>query len=253
MKPIGSAITISPEDQLTKTGTPHGEPGLVTRENSEAMAQWLVRHSVAEADTAAVSRANSHGVGLRVLTELRFPSGPNGEHLPSYEVAVGCDVQGSDSARQNALADLEKMLAPAPIRSIEDWLAELSVLTAGRSRDGMDAALTFTAYSSRLSKYPADVARHALLEHGWQWWPSWDELRKVCDCKSGPRRQMIAALKQPAPEPKPKRRPPTQEERDRVQAMVDEKFPSHPSEMRKAAVDEVLKGNCFVETPNDPD
>lgn len=191
-------------------------------------------------DKAAVSRAQSHGVGLAVKTELRFP-----ENAPMYEVAVGCDVTGTDEQRAAAKADLENFLTPAPIRKIEEWLAELSVLTAGKGPDGISADLLVTAYSSRLGQYPADVVHDALRRHSWTWFPAWAELEKVCKAKTGPRRHMIAALSKPAPDPEPVRRPPTQEERDRVQAMIDEMFPQISKEWRDAAVSEALKGDCM--------
>ncbi len=81
----------------------------------------------------------------------------------------------------------------------------------------------------------------------WKWWPTWDELRSYCEAKAGPRRQMINALQRPEPEAEPVRRPATPAERDRVQTLVDEQFPSKSTAMRKAAVEEALKGNCMKE------
>lgn len=120
-------------------------------------------------DKAAELRAKSHGVDLAVRTELRFPSGPNGEHLPSYSVAVGCEIEGSDEDRARSLVDLENFQTPAPIRQIEDWLAELSVICASRGRGDVEAALMVNAYSSRLATYPADVVRDVLLGTSWKW------------------------------------------------------------------------------------
>lgn len=197
-------------------------------------------------DKAAVSRASQHNVGLMVRYEGRYPSGPNGESLPSYQVAVDCHVEGSEDDRRAALADLRNFDTPAPIREIEAWLAELSVISASRQREGMESALMLEAYASRLATYPADVVRYALLTKSWKWWPTWDELKSVCDAKAGPRRHMIAALQKPAPDPEPQRRAATQAERDRIQALVDEMFPNKSPEMRKAAVDEAMKGDCMT-------
>ena len=60
---------------------------------------------------------------------------------------------------------------------------------------------------------------------------------------------MIAALSQPEPDPEPKRRPPTDEERARIQAMVDQMFPRQSPADRKAAVDIALQGDCMVGDP----
>ena len=196
-------------------------------------------------DKAAVSRASSHNVDLVVRYEGRYPTGPNGENLPSYTVAVACTITGTTQNREAALDDLLNLMRPAPIHCIEDWLAELSVISASRNREEVESALMINAYASRLSAYPADVVRDALLVKSWKWWPAWDELRTYCEAKAGPRRHMIAALQQPEPDAEAVRRPPTSEEKARVQALVDEQFPSKSPEMRKAAVDEVMKGNCM--------
>ena len=196
-------------------------------------------------DKAAVSRASSHNVGLEVRYEGRYPTGANGERLPSYQVAVSCDIHGSKEDREAALADLLNFQTPAPQRAIEEWLAELSVTTASRQKDGMEQALALGVYSSRLGRYPADVVKDALLVKRWKWWPTWDELAGYCEAKASPRRHMIAALQKPAPDPEEGRRPPTQEERDRVQAMIDEMFPIQSADDRRRAVDIALEGDCM--------
>lgn len=199
-------------------------------------------------DTAAVSRASSHGVGLAVKYEWRFPSGPNGERMPSYQVAVACEVSQSGD-HEAALADLRNFMTPAPIRQIEGWLAELSVIVARRSDDEFADELRVSVYSSRLSRFPADVVRHVLLNDTYRFWPTWDELGNRCKAMTAPRMQMIAALER-GPKPKePERRPPTQEERDRIQALIDETFPSQSAADRKAAVDIALRGNCMSGRP----
>ena len=196
-------------------------------------------------DKAAVSRASQHNVGLLVRYDHRFPTGPNGENLPSYTVAVGCDIHGSEENRKAALADLKKFMTPAPIRRIEEWLAELSVICAKRRDSDFDEGLRLTAYASRLSRYPADVVRHALLERTWQFWPTWAELEKVCAAKTGPRKQMVHALEHPTHHSEPTKRPPTEEEKARVQALVDEMFPSISKYWKDRAVDEAMKGDCM--------
>lgn len=191
-------------------------------------------------------RAKSHGVGLRVRMAGRYPNGPNGEYLPSYTVAVGCDIHGTRAQRAAAVADLVNFTTPPPVRAIEDWLAELSVITAGRNREGVEVALMLNAYSSRLERYPADVVRWSLLRKSWQWFPTWDELEKACEAKAGPRRHMIAALSQREPDAEPDYRAPTDDERERVQAMVDEMFPAVSQEWREAAVADAMKGDCMA-------
>jgi hypothetical protein len=112
---------------------------------------------------------------------------------PSYEVLVACQADGTEDDRTALAVDLRRLLTPAPIREIEGWLAELSVIVARRPQEEVDEAVRLTAYSNRLAAYPADVARHALLGLRWKFWPTWDELAEVCDGLASTRKVMVAA------------------------------------------------------------
>lgn len=248
MKPIGSQITTALSKASSAIGTPHGEHGSVTLANLEKVADWLSRQQPEDMNKAAVSRASSHGVGLRVRYEGRFPSGPNGERLPSYLVAVGCDISPNGN-HEAALADLRNFMTPAPMRKIEEWIARLSVTCAKRKDDSFSEELRVVEYASRLSRYPADVAKHVLLHQSYQFFPTWAELEARCEVLTGPRRQMIAALERGPEPPEPKRRLPTEEEKARIQSLIDEMFPHRSAEERKAGLDEVLKGDCMTGEP----
>lgn len=140
-------------------------------------------------------------------TEWRFPEG-----RPSFSVVVACSASGSGEDRAIVLGEIERLLTPAPIREIEGWLAELSVMVARRPQDEVDEALRLTAYASRLAQYPADVARSALLDHRWRFWPTWEELSSVCDGMASPRRHMAAALRR-SPDLAPESRPAAPDDR----------------------------------------
>jgi len=246
MKQIDLEITTLQKARHSKTGMQGGERGAVTQSSTE-VAAWLASKAPADMDRAAVSRASSHGVTLGVKYEGRYPTGPNGECLPSYEVAASCEIHGTDAQRQAAKRDVEKFLTPAPVRAIEAWLAELSVITAGRGREGFDAELMVTAYAARLAQFPADVVREALLGRAWKWFPTWAELEVICKAKASPRRHMLAALSQPEPDHEPQRRQPTAEERERIAALVAEQFPHAPRKWGNRAVAEVTSGDCMKE------
>lgn len=186
-------------------------------------------------DKAAVSRASQHGVGLQVKYEGRYPTGPNGERLGFYMVAVGCEVS-PDGDRAAALADLQNFMTPAPIRDIEAWLAVLSVTVAKRKEDDFTEELRLTTYASRLARYPADVAR-AVTSATYSFWPTWEEMEKRCEAMTGPRRQMIAALERGPLPPEPSYRPPTAEEKARIQSMIDEMFPAASAAEKQTAMD----------------
>lgn len=181
-------------------------------------------------DKAAVSRASQHGVGLRVRYEGRYPEGQS-----AYIVATGCDVSPTGD-RDAALTDLRNFMTPAPIRQIEAWLAELSVLVAKRQGDEIEEGLRLTAYASRLSRYPADVARSVTISASYKFWPTWEEMEKLCEAMTSPRRQMIASLERGPLPPEPEYRPPTSEEKARIQSLIDEMFPSSSKEEKDNAM-----------------
>lgn len=244
--PIGQTAQMQAGGSRSAAGRRRGETGSdIKPRNSSEIAEWLSNHTPEQIDKAAVSRASQFGVTLAVKYQTRFPRGPNGERLPAVDFAVGCGAMGSEADRQAVLADLNRFSEPATIRQIEIWLAELSVISASRGREGAEAELMLTAYSSRLAGYPADVARYAVLGRSWKWWPTWQELEAVCEERAAPRRQMIAALKRPEKPAEPEMRPPTQEEKARIAALVAEKFPNVPAAWRRRAVSELTKGNCF--------
>lgn len=182
-----------------------------------------------------MSLAKSSGVTLNLKVEGRYPS-----DAPSYDIVVACSAQGDGDAKSKALDRVKATLTPAPIRAIEQWVAELSVITAGRSRDGMEAAVLVTAYTSRLRQYPADVVKHALLGKTWQWFPTWADLERICEASVAPRKHMIDALSKPDPEPEKEWRAPTLEEKQRMAELIREKFPSVSQEWRDRATNEML-------------
>jgi len=225
MKQISFATTITQSKAATVTGTQRGEHGLPTRENTARVAAWLAGKAPEDMDRAAVSRALSRGVELRVRYEGRYPVGADGERLPSYTIAVGCEMQGTLEQAQAALVDLRNFMTPAPLRDIEGWLARLSVVVAKRKDDAFSEELRVVEYASRLSRYPADVVHSILLGTTWRFFPTWAELERLAEAMTSPRRCMIAALERGPTPPPLERRAATEEEKARIQALVDEMFP----------------------------
>lgn len=176
MKPIGSETTTSHGERVSGTGMQLGGHGLATHDGSRAAA-WLVKHRPVDVDKAALSRASSLNAGLAVRMI---------EGLP-----LKVSVAGDALARVEAANALAGFVTPAPKGQIEEWLAELSVITRRRQDDDITENLRLSAYSSRLADYPADVAREALIRHKWLFFPAWAELQDVCDKLAAPRRAMI--------------------------------------------------------------
>lgn len=176
MRQHNSETGISLREASSEIGTQLGGRGLATPENSRAAA-WLVRQRPADVDKAALSRASSLNAGL----VMRMVEG-----LP-----IKVSVAGDAAARREAINALAGFVTPAPRSQIEEWLAELSVITRRKQDDDITENLRLSAYSSRLSDYPADVAREALLKHKWLFFPAWAELQDVCDKLAAPRRAML--------------------------------------------------------------
>lgn len=133
---------------------------------------------------------------------------------------VKITVSGSPEARQAAATALAGFVTPAPERQIEEWLAELSVITRRKQDDDITERLRLAAYSSRLAEYPADVAREALLRHNWLFFPAWAELREVCEKLAAPRRAMLWHLKNAPHVETEERELPSDERRAEMDAYV---------------------------------
>lgn len=174
-----------------------------------------------ERDKALRWQASSLGVRLDLQTETRFPSGPNGERLPSYDVVTGCSVGGSLGQAENMARIVRETMQSAPKQTIEQWLAELSVMVIRKPGDEFSEALRLEAYASRLAEYPADIVHHVLLKRAWKFWPAWEELEAVCKAMSSPRKWMLAALENPKPW-KPTPEPEPRITGDRAQAIMEE-------------------------------
>lgn len=182
-----SPTITAPAGTCSRIGTPRGEPGAATLSNSTAAA-WLAARHPEEVDRALLSQLRRRGVEIVAAAEASRP----------------VVLEGNPAALAEAVDLVCRAMTPAPVAELEGWLAELDVLTKRRRGDELDAALTLRAYRDRLSAYPADVARAALAS--WPdrspWWPSWCELRELCEALALHRRQLMRELsreRKPAP------------------------------------------------------
>lgn len=245
---IGPTVGTVTQRSLQEVGSSAGRTGAVlSPSDTDRVAAWLARQRPADMDKAALSRASQHGVGLQVKYEGRYPTGPNGERLGFYMVATACEVSPSGD-REAALADLRNFMTPAPLREIEAWLAVLSVTVAKRRDDEFTEELRLTTYAGRLARYPADIVKHVTSET-YTFWPTWEEMEKRCEALTSPRRQMIAALERGPDAPEPEYRPPTAEEKARIQALIDEMFPSASANEKQDAMDLAMARVKVMDTP----
>lgn len=194
MKPTGSATTTSPREPDSGIGMPRGERGLATPKDSARVADWLSRRTPQEVDAAIVSQASSQGVALTVECDYRFPRDERGNSLPIVTIVKRAKAVGDKTACMELWNRMSSALAPADQRTAEAWLAELSVIVARRQEDEFTETLRVEAYAARLRRYPADIAKDALLGRSWRFWPAWAELEEICERAVAKRRAMIAAL-----------------------------------------------------------
>ena len=161
------------------------------------LAQRLAAHSPAETNSLVASSVRQCGVTLEEATDVKFSyEKPDGTIVPTRYVKFWTARAGSHSQIDAAREKLAYAMRPAERGQVLGWLAELSVITARRADDDATEDLRAAAYSNRLSDYPADVVREALLVRRWKFFPTWLELGDACDEIVKPRKQMQAALDQ---------------------------------------------------------
>ena len=156
--------------------------------------EWLAARTPQQVEAQLVSLAQSLGLKLHADTRLAASYDKSGAFLGSSVVPNGWVAEGPVEALEDMAGRIEASLVPAPVETVEIWLAELSCITARRADSEADADLRLAAYRSRLMEYPADVVRAALLNRRWHWWPTWAELADACDDLMGPRKAMAEAV-----------------------------------------------------------
>ena len=150
-----------------------------------------------------VSSVQQCGVHLREDIDWRGSyERPDGSGIPGQMEFVPAQVtrRGWIAAAQTpaqlelAQAKVAASMTPAGGSQIDQWISELSLITARREEAPEIEELRLSAYRSRLSAYPADVAREALLVHVWKFFPTWAELAEVCEGLVQDRRHLKAVL-----------------------------------------------------------
>ena len=202
MKQNDFETTTLPKAQPSRTGMLDGEHGSATLGGSQQGANWLAARSTAEVNRSVVSLVQQCGVRLREDIDWRGSyERPDGSIAPAQATKCGWIAAAETPAQiAEAHGKVSASMTPASESQITRWIAELSVITARREDAPETEALRLMAYRSRLVAYPADVAREALLVHGWKFFPAWAELAEVCDRLVEDRRRLKAALDRAASE-----------------------------------------------------
>lgn len=158
------------------------------------IAARLASRKPADVDQMLVSQASSHGVELREGSRLRPIYDERGTFMGNDLQPTGWYAKGPEDGKVRTADVVRKAMTPAPVETIEEWLAELSVITARRAEDEFTGSLRVDAYSRRLGAYPADVVKAALFDRKWKFWPTWAELSDACDAGVAKRKAMADAL-----------------------------------------------------------
>lgn len=185
---------------LNAVGSSVGRGGAVASPVDTAkVRRFLSARTTKEVNEAAISRASQLGVALRVNYDFRSRQDEHGNTVSRSITVKGVDATGTPEAKAAAAEMIEALRTPATRSDIEAWLAELSVIVSRRQDDEFTESLRLTAYTDRLARYPADVAREALLVKAWKFWPAWSELEAVCEDLCTIRNAMRTALRREEP------------------------------------------------------
>jgi hypothetical protein len=99
---------------------------------------------------------------------------------------------------QQALGILEALDQPTSRKDALHWLTWLKTLTRERVLNDADLRAQLVAYAAELQAYPPDVVRDSCREwtQGNKWFPSWSELRAICESGVKTRRDLAAMLRE---------------------------------------------------------
>lgn len=139
------------------------------------------------------SLASSHGVELSSGKRLVGRYDQYGAYVGSDLVIDTMTAHGTPEQRQAVADAIKETMRPAPRDTIEEWLAELSVIAPSRQDDEMTAMLRLEAYGRRLIGYPGDMVRQVLFGRTWRFFPSWYELEQQLEPMIREREAMRAA------------------------------------------------------------
>lgn len=144
-------------------------------------------------------------------------------------------MSGSLSDARQALVEAQRWLGPAVEETLQRALGELYIRTARRAEEAAERKALLRLYARELSALPGDLVLEAIRAYRGTFFPALDELRGPVE-RSGrlrERRLKIAAIREflNAPEEKPVRRAPTDEQRAKMRALAKELSGDAPPEI----------------------
>jgi hypothetical protein len=200
VKPTSSETTGTPSEELPQGENPTGmQRGVIGYEtpltiaNADTAGQWLATKTPEEADKAMASLVRTFGVKLDDEARVTYPQDGG-----FRREVVAIHAKGKPLTAEQ-LSRVDGFFAPANERVIGQWIAELSVISARRADDDMSETLRLHAYTRRLSEYPADVVKMALLDKTWRFFPTWAELHEVLEPAMKRRRMLRQSVQNVKP------------------------------------------------------
>ena len=197
-RPISSSTspTGRAEHRRTATGTGLGKPGSAIAQRAASLPDFsmvLAERTPAEIDLE-LTRWLPLSVARCVVTKMYLGSDP--ARLCGVE---GYELRGYDGReREEALEILRALCRPASHRECLKEVARLKALTAAARVGEQDLEIQLEVFAEELERYPMDVVRSACRDWprcpGGKWWPSWAELRDMCDERFLKRKALLVAL-----------------------------------------------------------
>jgi hypothetical protein len=134
---------------------------------------------------AAVVQSLGEELSRSVILVSKTATDDDGAVIGVIIDSVSLRGRHSSQDLANANAILVRSAMPAPKKPVISALAELKLLTRRRSEDEGEIGLTLMAYEKRLAEYPGVVVLDAIrrLGDGSRWFPSWSEVKGMCDAE----------------------------------------------------------------------
>jgi hypothetical protein len=188
--PTTSATTIAPKARPARTGTPHGEPGLPTK--NALLPKVMAGASPDQTDRELeASLTRLLGSKPKPVEKVTYPGEGFTVEIQDFRLPAA-SLETQERARQM----VAKSLTPMTPSECLGLLGEMKLSTICRPEQGHDLEAQLALYARKLQEYPADVVRKVLTTQPNQskWWPAWAELKERLDVFSERRRKLQRAM-----------------------------------------------------------
>lgn len=190
---------------------------IVSINDQQKIADWL---SIQTPDTVSrhiESRAKAKGLKIDIDHRFEYPDGRKSRKIPHCVRVVG-NMQNAPAMAH----EVEKLMSPADKKTIKKWLVMLDAISAKPKDSEATTDIALEAYAQHLLAYPADIAKHVLINMTWKFFPTWADLKEEADALVSERRMIIHQLKNTKQETKQPEKQKTKEEKKAEFMAIDE-------------------------------